>query len=277
MFCNFRKISSREELSQVQAETLYNWFTCDFTMLDMGSLTSDFHMYYSIRTRPYYSCLKQHRVSRDAVATCLYLLDGICVQRELRAIKTVRLDMSTVLLLMKKLPTLKVVHLFRDPRAILHSHVRVKLSVWDDLERQAYLLCSKILSDIQTAKFITHEYKDQYKMLMYENLVESPIKKSRQLYKWANITMHKYIESYVHYLTNTSRHFTCEWCVKRPNSVETSRRWRKSLQERHMKIIDKHCHNIYKELGYQHFSNKTDLRDLTIPSKKLVQFTMNAL
>ena len=60
-------------------------------------------------------------VSFHAKSECLRNLETICKYRKHRVIKMLRVTLGTLRPLLEKNPRLKIVHLVRDPRAVMHS------------------------------------------------------------------------------------------------------------------------------------------------------------
>ena len=55
---------------------------------------------------------------------CVPVIDKICTSKPLHVIKTVRMDLETVVGLMDKYPNMRVIHLIRDPRSVVLSRIK---------------------------------------------------------------------------------------------------------------------------------------------------------
>ncbi|XP_033744707.1 carbohydrate sulfotransferase 5-like [Pecten maximus] len=273
-----RKYTSPEEITQLHAELLYNWFTCNFSDLDLGSLTSDYLRFYSASTLPYHNCLRRYGGDVSSVKYCLGYIQSYCDHKELRTIKTIRLNLKTVDILLKWLPRLRVIHLIRDPRAIIHSRVRVKLLTWEKIQQEAIDLCAKISTDIPLSMELKQKYPERFKILLYENLAERPEEVSHRMYTFAGIEIKAYVVGYVRYLTLYGRGVDCFWCTQRGNSKRTSLLWRIYTLYAHVRAIDEVCGRVYHMTGYQPITNETtQLRNLSHPLRKTVRFTGDSL
>ncbi|XP_021369207.1 carbohydrate sulfotransferase 5-like isoform X2 [Mizuhopecten yessoensis] len=272
-----RRYTSSEEIVHLHADLLYNWFTCNFTNLDLGSLTSDYLRFYSSSTLPYYNCLQWHGRDVNSVKYCLGYLQSYCAHRELRTIKTIRLNLETVDLLLGRLPRLRVIHLIRDPRAIIHSRVRVKLLTWGNIRQEATELCAKISTDILLSIKLKHQHPERFNLLLYEHLAERPEVIADRIYTFAGLNMTAYVMRYVQYLTRYGRRLECFWCTQRGNSNRTAKLWRVYTPYSHIRTIDAVCGMVYHVVGYQPITDeKAQLRNLSNPLRKIVDFTVGS-
>ncbi|XP_069141632.1 carbohydrate sulfotransferase 3-like [Argopecten irradians] len=273
-----RKYTSHDDIARLHADLLYNWFTCNVTDLDLGSLTSDYLRFYSSSTLPYHNCLRRYGSDIRSVGYCLSYMKSYCEQKELRTIKTIRLNLETVEILLERLPRLRVIHLIRDPRAIIHSRVRVKLLTWKNTRQEASDLCAKISTDIPLSRELKRKYPERFKLLLYEDLAERPVEIVKKIYTFAGLDITSYVIGYVRYLTLYGRDVNCFWCTQRGNSKRTSRLWRVYTLFTHVKVIDDVCGRVYHMVGYQPITDElTQLRNLSNPLRKIVNFTADSL
>ena len=82
----------------------------------------------------------------DKVRPCIQLLRNSCLQAPVRAIKTIRLSMDIILDAMRQRSDIKVVHLTRDPRAMVSS--RKAIDDFNEKDESA-MICSRMLHDLQ--------------------------------------------------------------------------------------------------------------------------------
>ncbi|XP_069141630.1 carbohydrate sulfotransferase 5-like [Argopecten irradians] len=265
-----RYIQTPEEKISFFVETLYNWFTCNFNDLDLSTLTSSYLLYYSKKTRTYYMCLKRHDYSQDGVVNCLRHLEATCVPAELRTIKSIRINMDTVHLLHQRLPSLKVIHVIRDPRGIMNSRFKVKLSNWINLETEVSALCKRMARNKEIAT-IMNEENVYIKEVVYELLAEHPIGISEDIYKFAGLEFSPAVLKRVFKMTHYSPLARdCDWCTKRSNSTSTSLRWRTQLDLAHALVIDSQCVHLYNAIGYLPVHDLYHLRNLNMPLRRFI-------
>ena len=235
---------------------IYKWFTCDFWNIDLQSLSNEFIDIFTPEHSKYYNCLQISRNNSSLtkrVVNCLHMLEETCMQARTRSLKTIRLPMSSVGTLLRKLPSLKVVHLIRDPRAILHSQIKAGLLKKENFMNIARDTCKTIQSDIDDMKKVLLEHPGQVRRLVYENLATHPVEVSKRLYKFLNADFNELVEKYVRYLT-TGPAIRCDYCTRKGNSTFNSFKWMKDITPRYSRIVDKYCSSIYKEVGYLQMS-----------------------
>jgi len=74
----------------------------------------------------YHSCIRSYR--RRVDANCTEVLRKTIAGHRLRATKVIRATMNSMGPLLRSLPTLRVIHLVRDPRAVALSRIRFNRS-----------------------------------------------------------------------------------------------------------------------------------------------------
>lgn len=99
---------------------------------------------------------------------CRQTLKRKCLNSQLRVIKTIRLDMETVELALKRYSNLKVVHLLRNPAAMLHSRLD-----GDVIENPAPV-CNRLLDDVKRRKVLEQTgFAGNFLAVRYEDVVSS--------------------------------------------------------------------------------------------------------
>jgi hypothetical protein len=102
----------------------------------------------------------------DTSVQCLNRLEQACISADRRVAKVLRLGFSTVEQLLNRLPTLKVLYLTRDPRAIINSRIKTE---WFPVFREKpgtvsnniLSLCLKMKTDIMSWIYTDVLYKDR--------------------------------------------------------------------------------------------------------------------
>ncbi|XP_060079159.1 carbohydrate sulfotransferase 6-like [Ylistrum balloti] len=258
-----RYVHTPEEKISFFVESLYNWFTCNFKDLDIGTLTSSYLLHYSKKTRNYMGCLTRHHNKMDGVEYCLQYLQSTCIPAKLRVIKSIRINMDTVHLLQQRLPFLKVIHVVRDPRGIMNSRVKVKLSNWINLSSEVNNLCRRMTKNIEMS---TLDREENVKQIVYELLAEHPIALSEDLYNFAGLEFSPTVSKRVYKMTHYSPHARdCDWCTKKSNSSMTSLMWRTEIELEHAEVIDSQCVDLYNMIGYLPVQSLQQLRNHSVP------------
>lgn len=167
----------------------------------------------------YLNCVKKER---QKAAPCLEKLKGRCLKSKVRGLKTVRATMDTVAVLLNRHPHLKVLHLFRDPRAVTVSRLgnpSYRASVSKDVVTESKFYCNTVRSDIQTRKQLSINYTNNFKEIIYENMVLNPLNYSQNIYDFLGLSMPKTVDVWLRSNTAKSSSISTAWKKKlNPNS-----------------------------------------------------------
>ncbi|KAL5022631.1 hypothetical protein ScPMuIL_001786 [Solemya velum] len=241
------------------------WYTCDLDSLDTVSLRDPF-IRMDRRAGSYFYCL--HRLGkldpRVFPKSCVPKLKSICVESETRIIKTIRVSMEVVKHLVKTFPQLKIVHLVRDPRAVLYSQLLVGNYNFRSLPAVAQKHCNSVISDLQVGSEIGAAYRNSYYVLRYENLANTPIQVSEKLYKFIDRNFTQKVKNFVFLNTLSGKPDNGNIGITRSNSREHIDLWRRVLSIGYARPIDLACGNVYKRLGYLP-AESTNLKNLNTP------------
>ncbi len=125
----------------------------------------------------YYRCLSSlDQIARSCAESHL---DRPCRKRSTRVIKTVRVNMDEAEYMLKSFPQFRLLHLMRDPRAVLFSRNQVKWSRGlfskNDLAREARLFCDQIHRDELLRRQFQSRYATRLMRVIYEDFLEQPL------------------------------------------------------------------------------------------------------
>lgn len=258
---------------------MYRWLTCDFRLLNIKDLTSRFMGSFSTSSQKYVKCINENSTSPLAVKRCLYLLEKPCARSDLRIVKTIRMSMQSVDLLMQRLPDLKVIYLIRDPRGKLSSQIVAYGQKWADVMDLAKDTCRRMINDIKVSSELKQKYPDRIRLLMYETLAKRPVETSGRIFHFLNINFTTSIMLSIRSLTSGTpgKKDRCVWCAKRGNSRLIAYRWRTKTNLLHLEYIDQICADVYKKVGYVLFKDSHDFRKIGKPMIEYSPFTEDAL
>ncbi|XP_069142354.1 carbohydrate sulfotransferase 3-like isoform X2 [Argopecten irradians] len=253
----------------VMAEMVFNWFTCNVQNINTQDLTS-IMLSYSDAYGEYSRCVSKADMdvnkTMGLINRCLKFLMKPCHSNNVTIIKTIRLDMASVALLLKWLPGLKVVHLLRDPRGRLSSELKIDRQKWSSIQSIASLHCNQMLSDILIAERLNKQYPDTIRILQYESFTNDSIQQSNSLFRFLNLEFTLQIRKYVEFVTlQTDVVDICYWCVKKTNAKLTSSKWRLTIEEKHARQIDMQCGKLYDTVGFLKIKDSRSLRNLSVP------------
>jgi len=141
----------------------------------------------------YHACFRSFRERVDA--HCTEILRKAIADRRLRATKVVRATMDSMGPLLRALPTLRIIHLVRDPRAVTLSRHRFGPSVRGLYSRmrssksgsrfvpEATLYCNHVTADIRSRLQLEREFPGRIMFVKYEDVLANPEQRFRDIYK----------------------------------------------------------------------------------------------
>lgn len=194
-------------------------------------------------------------VPRDAVLSCLPLLQQKCVRANLVVNKYIRLKMTMIEEILKQNKDLKVkiIHLFRDPRAMLDSQLRkndVNVKVFPTFVNRTQYMCSTMLRDHQLALQLKHLYPDTIFTLRYETLVDRPISTAKRMFKFLGLQFSDADQEFLRNKSSLSVRFPV---------------WRRHIDEQHLQVVDRYCSKLYQMFGYIPLKSITDVQNISYP------------
>ncbi|XP_060069162.1 carbohydrate sulfotransferase 5-like [Ylistrum balloti] len=271
-------VSEFKHLAVWIADFLFSWLTCDYDQLDKESVIN---IAYNIPTS-FQNCLRKFkRIKKDSfLNTCIQLLQMQCESSKLRLVKTIRAHMkTTVEILLKRIPGLKVVHLFRDQRPRLLSAENTPTMMNQPLQQTAKLECSRIYENIAMHKVLKQQYPGQVETLLYERLAEHPISTAKRIYKFLNLPITKESITHIQNMTSAPHESKCNFCTKKMNSTKTAHAWRKKMSSDFAKIkmIESECENVQNVLGYMPVKNSEELINTSKILREVTPFTADTL
>ena len=200
---------------------------------------------------------------------------AICEQENSLIVpKTIRLYNITELSLLPELGcnNFKIIHLVRDPRAVLLSRMKVFHELYDGckllgehlagasqelfseeyMRRAASDLCTHHLHSYQVGMNPPDWLKDRYKLVRYEDLAAHPDRWAASLVHFAGA---RYTAAYKEYVYNTTHvkdrgeKDRGNYAVER-QTTEIVDSWRTKLLESHWRVIEEECAEMMDIMGY---------------------------
>ena len=166
----------------------------------------------------------------------------------------------------------KVIHLVRDPRAVMLSRIEVFRELYDGnkllgdkmesndqelyseeyMRRAASDMCSHHLHSYQVGMNPPDWLKDRYKLVKYEDLATDPDRWAEELFQFGGIP---YKDTYKQYVYNTThikergREDSGSYSVER-EAREVVNSWRSKLSQAHWITIEQECSELMNIMGY---------------------------
>lgn len=186
---------------------------------------------------------------------------------------------------------LKVIHLVRDPRAVLKSRnkslyallrdngivlgVGTKHIEKDKGEDSNY----EVMKEICKSHLLIHELateqapnilKQRYMMVRYEDVVREPLKELSAMYKFAGLSLTPKLESWIYNITH-GKGTGSAFKITSRNAKSISEAWRTEMPFKDIVKIQNICGRAMQMLGYElvqtEFEQKLLSRDLIHPQK----------
>lgn len=197
---------------------------------------------------------------------CLRGLQAVCRNKTTRVAKVIRLTVGAMEPLLEAIPRLKIVHLVRDPRAIIHSRLFSRgYPVYgyrqnNSLERN---LCAKMLRDIQDFVQLKKKFPNRLVILYYEDLLSNLHVRLKHLYKYLNVTYKKSeIDQLASIQVNLSPPEKPFRAISADRKADNAFWWRKHMTWTDMERVDNACNKVYQVLGYKMFETEAQLRNM---------------
>ena len=138
----------------------------------------------------------------------------------LRATKVVRGTMESMGLILQRNPNMRIVHLVRDPRAVVTSRmldktfqglyaVDIRNNLREARAREARVYCSVLRRDIRSRSQLQTKFPGRIIQVLYEDFVQNPAEYARALYRYMDYDIPQKIVSWV--ATYTKAKGVPEW------------------------------------------------------------------
>ena len=129
----------------------------------------------------YRSCMKEGTQTKMA---CLKAQETKCKNASHRITKVLRLTTSSYDRLLERRTNLKILHLFRNPFAIINSRTETKGYPITDFLSNAAVLCNKMMLDYEGGIRLAKKYPGRVKMVFYEDIKSNVTEKMNKLYDY---------------------------------------------------------------------------------------------
>lgn len=196
---------------------------------------------------------------RPMIEKCLPRLIEKCGNASLRSIKFIRMSMEVAGQLLKIFPDIKIIHLTRDPRAMLDSQVRkndMGSRYFDSFVQNTNAMCMRMKHDLDLLHTLKKYHPLAFYSMQYENFVQSPITATGKLLDFLGLTFTDKMKNYV----------ASKTILAEKNSTERAAVWRHHISAQHLKVLDANCDQVYTDLGYIKYPSILHIRNLSMPT-----------
>ncbi|XP_053305350.1 carbohydrate sulfotransferase 5-like [Spea bombifrons] len=176
---------------------------------------------------------------------------------------------------------LKIIHLVRDPRAVVKSREQsVKALARDNgivlntngtkVDDGKYEvmreICRSHVQIYETASFKAPTFlKERYMLVRYEDVVRNPLIEIKEMYKFAKLKLTSKLQSWIYNITHGRGpgHKKEAFRTTSRDAVNVSQAWRTSLTFQKVKKIQDVCKGAMGMLGYQLVDTEAEQKDLS--------------
>ncbi|KAG7250619.1 hypothetical protein CRUP_000068 [Coryphaenoides rupestris] len=219
---------------------------------------------------------------KNCGALNLTLASASCRSKGHVAIKTVRIPEIGDLRTLVEDPRLdlKVIHLVRDPRAILASRMMAfsdqfrAWNIWNVTRRQPrYVDLNQITStckDMAASAAVGLQrpvwLRGRYLLVRYEDLAFNPEDKASEIYRFVGLEKDSRVWSWISRNTNSDMCSASEWNYRYSTSRDsraTAESWRLRLDYDIVKTLQNLCNDTLALLGYKQVHSLVQLRNMS--------------
>ena len=188
---------------------------------------------------------------QEHVSKCILNAIKPCNEADIIAIKTVRVTMDTVEELIRRDPSIYVIHYLRDPRATVLSKKETSSSFWSlygssDVIKEAEILCDRMFKNVKLAARLESLYPGSFKTIFYEDLATNSNHTLYKIYEFIDQPVSQNVELWLKENTKSKKSYLQTSRV----SSNIAKRWMDKLTYKNVMEINKHCHQLFKELGF---------------------------
>ena len=150
---------------------------------------------------------------------------------------------------------LKIIHLVRDPRAIISSWTKFGecTDKHGGVPACTHYLCSNMEDDLIAFDLLSLVYPERLHRIVFEELASKPIKVTKRLYNFIGMELSSSAQEYVRLITSAGKNSTGIMSTIRANSSASVDAWRATISDQNLFIVQKLCKHVMDELGYYHF------------------------
>ena len=213
---------------------------------------------------------RQCRNDSGPLSSCLEDLQKACHLAKHRVTKVVRLTVDTLEYVLETNPKVKVIHLFRDPRAIINSRVmtdwyylkETPQTGYSDIRANAQFMCDRMLYDFREGLKLKRKFPDRFAFVFFEDIMENLKPKAKMLYSYCGINP-ELLETALENI-----HIPLEGValVNNKSKREFSSWWRSRMDINVIRVVDSVCSKVYEPLGYIKLIDPGELRNSSIQS-----------
>jgi hypothetical protein len=238
----------RSTTQHTRRQILEDIFSCRLDHLPIKVLTN-LKMGIASKSAGYWRCLKKSsKIAPSTVMSCLPLLGTECGKSRYRVVKTIRMAVQEFTTIMDAHPNLKIIHLIRDPRAMISS--RNKILPMSNLTIFSNTHCRRVMTDMAAASGILRKFPNATMRLLYEDMASRPVDVTTSIYSFLGLTIRPRVIVYVVNITSSGLPDNGVFNTVRRNSSKHIDSWKGRMDDASVHVIDSNCIDLYTAVGY---------------------------
>ncbi|XP_033744283.1 carbohydrate sulfotransferase 1-like [Pecten maximus] len=195
--------------------------------------------------------------SKKCTEACLMKYLNLCPTYGSVVSKIPRLSVSLAVKLLEMLPNLKIIHLLRDPRAIMNSRKHLR---WTPVPGGAISLCNKMTDDYLASQKAQIAYPGRLQIVFYEDIVTQPLETLKTIYNFAGYEFDAAEQLRLDKMTN--------------NSARIATNWRKVINNVVLSETNKACTHVYRLFGYPQLTDPWN-KNTSFPLRIKTEYEQN--
>ncbi|XP_064613357.1 carbohydrate sulfotransferase 1-like [Liolophura sinensis] len=261
-FLNGSVVDPGTSCEDIGQSIIRSFLTCNLLNIDQSTLTQ-FWMAHGRKTIKLLNCIE-----RSSITTCVYRFIEVCRQSNVRILKTIRARLERTLSTLEMLPHVKVIHLVRDPRAIISSRRLMGEYYHRNLLATGSGICGDMRRDIHTFKNLPQEFQGRILQIRYEDLSADPVHMAEFIYSYLRLEMPTNVVTWIKNNTHSKADDGKPLGTLRADSRKTASKWRERISWSTVKSMERACQDVLEDLGYVLTSSEDTLRNLSISLTK---------
>ena len=170
-------------------------------------------------------------------------------------------------------PTLHLVYLVRDPRAVITSMKKMGWigdgpeAKYEDVSSAAIHLCKQTLDMLWGIDRWSARFGTRVQLVRYEDLASDAVQKSEELFKNIGMSFPSDVRNWIKLNTNSHQKSELDpYRVDRRNATLSLHAWRLSISNDDLVEVQDKCLSVMSIMRYNTFEDVIYLRDLILPS-----------
>ena len=200
-------------------------------------------------------------------------MEKVCNRANHRVTKVLRLSADNLEKILIRNPKVKVIQLFRDPRAVVNSRLTTD---WyylkenkSDIELKAIRanadgLCRRMSNDLETGMKLKNKFPSRFAFIVFEDIYSDLQKKTSDLYRYFGMEVPNKNDKF---LNNSDIGKYEHTVVKKSNDFSSW--WRTEMSFGATKAVEGVCSEVFSLFHYTKFTSERELRELSFRSWKM--------